>query len=128
MVILPAIMSGLFNFLIFLKATSYTQHMNKLSVLSSNSNYLNTRDARLLKHMLFIHVVFVIGWGPICLLSIVDLYIDVSFFAYLFLQLLPALSLLINMLDLFLYNHELTQYLKEQILKYFNTISNINNK
>jgi hypothetical protein len=85
---------------------------------------LNCRDVCLLKHMLFLHIVFVIGWTPISLLSIIELYIKIPVLLYLFLRLLPPISLVINILDLFIYNRELRQYFKERFLKSF--ISNSN--
>ncbi len=128
MVVLPSFLIGFFNFLLLLKVSSSTQHLTavtkRISTIHSNSKCLNTRDISLLKHMLFIHIVFVIGWAPATLLSVIGLYIEIPILLHLFLRLLPPLSLLIDIIDLFLYNHELRQYYKEEFFKYF--ISDLN--
>jgi hypothetical protein len=119
-VILPSILNGFFNFLILIKvkisSRRLSQSQMKITTINSNNKCLCSRDVCLLKHMLFIHIIFVIGWGPSSLLSLIGVYIEIPFLLDLFLRILPPLSLLINILDLFLYNHELRQYLKEQFL------------
>ncbi len=123
MVILPSMLNGIFNLLIFLKVKLSTQRLSTgtmtVSIIQSNRKCLNCRDICLLKHMIFLHIVFVIGWAPITLLSIIEMYIKIPVLVYLFLRLLPPISLLIDILDLFLYNHELRQYFKEQYSKSF---------
>jgi len=118
MVIVPSILNGFFNLLILLKVKVSSRQLSKnqmkIKTINSNGKCLCDRDVSLLKHMLFIHIVFVIGWAPINLLPLIGIYIKIPFLVDLFLRLLPPLSLLINILDLFLYNHELRQYLKEQ--------------
>jgi hypothetical protein len=122
-VILPSTLNGIFNLLIFLKVKLSTRRLSagtmKVSNIQSHQKCLNCRDVCLLKHMLFLHIVFVIGWTPINLLSIIELYIEIPVLLYLFLRLLPPISLLINILDLFIYNRELRQYFKERFLKSF---------
>jgi hypothetical protein len=128
MLILPIILNGFLNLLIFRKAHSSTHHIIALSSTksptNSKSSCLNARDARLLKQMLISFMVFVIGWGPIYILSVVGVYVRLSYLVYLSLQLLPALSLFINIVRLFFYNHKLRQYLKERIFKYLNFVPN----
>jgi hypothetical protein len=127
-VILPSILNGLFNLLILFKVKSSTHHLTQEiianSTTNSNKKYINARDTSLLKHMLFMHIVFVIGWGPGSILSIVSLYMNIPFLIHLFSRFLPALSLIIVIIDLFLYNHEVRQYLKEQFLNPFMSNSN----
>jgi hypothetical protein len=127
-VILPSMLNGIFNLLIFLKVKLSTQRLStgtmEVSIIQSKRKCLNSRDVCLLKHMIFLHIVFVIGWAPITLLSIIEIYIKIPVLVYLFIRLLPPISLLIDILDLFLYNHELRQYFKEQYLKSFISSSN----
>jgi hypothetical protein len=128
MVILPSILNGIFNLLIFLEVKLSTKRLSvekmKVPIVQSNKKGLCSRDVCLLKHMLFLHIVFVFGWVPISFLSIIEVYTKVSMELHLLLRLLPPSSLLINILDLFFYNRELRQYFKEQYSKYF--ISNSN--
>ncbi len=116
-VILPSTLNGIFNLLIFLKVKLSTQRLSagtmKVPSIQSNKKCLHSRDVCLLKHMLFLHIVFIIGWTPVTLLSIIELYIKIPVLLYLFLRLLPPISLVINILDLFIYNRELRQYFKE---------------
>ena len=73
----------------------------------------------LLKHMLFIFIVFLIGWTPVYVVSAAVSDGAISDWAVLLLQLMPVLSSLVNVVDLFLYNHDLRQYLKDQVFKAF---------
>ena len=82
------------------------------------ANRQHARDMHLLKHMLFIFIVFLIGWTPIYAISVVDLNGGIPYWVYLLLQLLPVLSSLVNVVDLFLYNHDLRQYLNEEVFKH----------
>ncbi len=82
----------------------------------ANTNRQHARDIYLLKHILFIFIVFVIGWAPIYILIAADQNGDVPTWVYLLLELLPVLSVAIDIIDLFMYNHDLRQYLKERLL------------
>jgi len=115
-VILPSIFSGIFNSLIFISVRSSTRRVHALTP-AVNSNHQNTRDIYLLKHMIFIFIIFIIGWAPIYIRSIIQLNNEVTLWFGQFLQLLPVISSLIIILDLFYYNHELRQYLKEKLPK-----------
>jgi hypothetical protein len=82
----------------------------------TNTKQQNARDVHLLKHMLFISFIFIIGWAPIYIISVMELYINVPFWVDSLLKIFPVLSSLITIMDLFLYNHDLRQYLKERFL------------
>jgi hypothetical protein len=114
-VILPSI----FNVSIYLSVRSSTRRVHALATTTpptANPNYKNARDVYLLKHMLFIFVIFVIGWTPVFILSVSNLDETAFYMAYQLLQLLPELSSLIIILDLFWYNHDLRQYLKQRLM------------
>jgi hypothetical protein len=95
MVILPSILNAVFNLSILYKVKVSTQHITavamKISTTNSNTKCIHARDVCLLKHILFIHIVFVIGWGPISLLSIIEIYVKIPFLLRVFLQLLQYL-------------------------------------
>lgn len=119
-VIFPSLLNGLLNTFILMKVRLSIRrlgkeikkpHLNRLSI-----KCLNSRDVCLLKHMLFIHIVFLLGWLPINLLWIIQIYIQISFTLYLTMQVLPAITLFINILDLYIFNHEVRQYLQQQFL------------
>jgi hypothetical protein len=119
-VILPSILGVVFNTLIFIKVRSSTRRAHTVAttmpVNATYSKQQNARDVHLLKHMLFISVVFIIGWAPVYINAAVEIYIKVPYWIDSLLQIFPVLSSLINIVDLFLYNHDLRQYLKERLL------------
>lgn len=106
--------------MIFFRVRSSTRRIQALAEESNSTpvhaNQLSVRDIRLLKHMLFIFVVSVIGWAPIYIFSLTDQPDFFSQWFFLVLQLLPVISSLINVLDLFWFNHDLREYLKERCL------------
>jgi len=83
------------------------------------TNHQNNRDIFLLKHMLVIFVVFMLGWLPYYTLEIAGLTAKMPYWELKTLEILPVLSSIIILVDLFVYNHELRQYLKEKLLKLF---------
>ena len=68
--------------------------------------------------MLFIFIVFVSGWTPVYIISMINQDATTLSKVFLYLQLLPELSSLILILDLFWYNHDLREYLTNALLKY----------
>jgi hypothetical protein len=119
-VILPSITKVFFNCIIFYSVHSSTRRIHALPPTTSataNINHRNSRDTHLLKHMLFLHFVFISGWGPVYIFSVIDVNGQVALWFYLLLQILPVISSLINIIDLFLYNHELRRYLTNRFLK-----------
>lgn len=100
---------------------SSTRRVQALATTSSsavNSNHQNARDIYLLKHMLFIFVIFVGGWTPIYIRSMI-VYDDTTLYIpALLLQFLPECSSLIVIMDLFWYNRDLRNYVKERLLHY----------
>ncbi len=80
---------------------------------------LSHRDVRLLQHMIFMFCVFVGGWAPIHIVTILMTYMTIDVMVLRLLSILAELSLLCDILDLYIYNHEIRQYLKNIILKCF---------
>ncbi|CAF1225941.1 unnamed protein product [Adineta steineri] len=119
LIILPTILNTIFNSLIFILVRSSTRRVRTLAITGTsivNSNY-NARDIHLLKHILFISVVFLLGYVPIYTIRMLYLDADVIFWASQLIQFLPALSGLIIIVDLFWYNRDLTQYIKDSIFR-----------
>jgi len=63
-------------------------------------------------------------WGPIYSVLVSDLYRQPSLTIHLILQVLPTFCLLISIVDLFWYNHELLEYMKRKFLIYFHLNQN----
>ncbi len=82
----------------------------------ANSNDYSARDIHLLKHMFFIFVVFLLGWTPICIVRLLPLNEEKTLTLSQYLLILPVFSSITIVLDLFFYNRDLTQYLKQKFL------------
>ncbi|CAF2475700.1 unnamed protein product [Rotaria sp. Silwood2] len=82
---------------------------------------ISRRDVRLLRHMMRMFCIFVGGRSPIYIVLIIAYYIHIDLIVPRFLSLLADLSLLGDILDLFIYNHELRHFFKNIILTYFRT-------
>jgi hypothetical protein len=102
-----------------LSVRSSTRRIHALTTTTSataNLNHQHARDMHLLKHMLFIFVVFVSGWAPIHIFSVIDQGGTSFDTIYVILAILATLSSLIVILDLFWYNYVLRNYLKQRLL------------
>jgi hypothetical protein len=121
-VIFPSILIIIFNALIYWTVTSSSRRVHAISTSAgavARPNQQNARDIFLLKHMSFIFVVFIVGWTPVYALQVIQLNAQTPVWLIQFLQILPVLTSIIMVVDLFIYNHELRQYLKEKIVKIF---------
>jgi hypothetical protein len=120
-VILPSFFKIVFNSMIFFFVRSSTRRVHAAATATTssvaNTNLQHARDMYLVKHMVFIFIVFLIGWAPVYFESATHFREGIPMWVYFLLQILPVFSLLINILDLFMYNHDLRKYLKEQIFK-----------
>jgi len=105
----------------FVRSSTRRVHAAATATKSSvaNTNLQHARDMYLVKHMVFIFIVFLIGWAPIYILAVIRFSFSggLPTGVYLLLQMLPVFSTLTNIVDLFIYNHDLRQYFKEQIFK-----------
>ncbi|CAF1249868.1 unnamed protein product [Adineta steineri] len=118
--ILPAIFLAITNSIIFKfvrRSTRRVLPMNNEHQTPATS--LNHRDARLLKHMLFMFAAFFCGWIPVYIMSVI--YWDgkgISNVAYHGVLMLPIVGLVIDIVELFLYNHELRTYFIAKVRSY----------
>ncbi|CAF0828733.1 unnamed protein product [Adineta steineri] len=121
-IIVPLILNAISNSLIFITVRSSSRRVAQAVAATTGPtakiNHSSSRDTRLLKHMLFIFVAYIIGWLPVsCILLLnVDVYVNLT--VSQFLRLLPVISSFITIFDLFFYNRDLTKYLTENFFKY----------
>ncbi|CAF0855901.1 unnamed protein product [Adineta steineri] len=105
-VIIPSIVNILFNSLIFMSVRSSTRRINALATTTTKTSVTNTthqdkRDIYLLKHIVFMFIVFISGWAPVyTVFIVVDFANPIGLWLTLLLQFLPALSLLITLIYL----------------------------
>jgi hypothetical protein len=117
-VILPLIIIAIFNAIIFLKVRSSSRRIHTTALPSTaaiDRRQQNARDVHLLKHMLFMFVVFIMGWAPIYTYSLIVQNPYSYYLLFIVLQVLPVFSVVVDILDLFLYNHDIRQYYKARI-------------
>lgn len=68
--------------------------------------------------MIFMFCLFVGGWSPVCIHSIVTAVLDYYDTTLSILALIAELSLLCCVVNLYVYNHDLRLYLKNQLVKF----------
>ncbi len=103
------------NGIIFNYALRSTRRVQPVNGEGVPASALGSRDAHILKHMIFIFVVFFCGLVPTYIIAVIDWNgTTVSYIVLHGLQVLPVVSLFIDVIDLFLYNHELRRYLTNQ--------------
>ena len=77
----------------------------------SQRRRVSRRDVHLLQHTIVMFGVLLSGWVPVLLLRIVSYYKPVSFSVECGFGLWVQVALLLDMIDLFLYNHGVRKYL-----------------
>ncbi|UJR38845.1 hypothetical protein I4U23_031510 [Adineta vaga] len=122
-VTIPVIVNIIFNGIIAVFVRSSSRRVHEVNVVitsATNKNHQqHRRDIKLLKHIIFLFIVFILGWGPIYIvLTLRDIILPD--FLYNVLQILPTFTITIQIIDLFIYNHEVRQYWKERINRCFN--------
>ena len=118
-VVMPSFLMLVFNALILLTVRSFTRRVHatvNTAVVFPASNFrrLNARDVSLLKHMAFLLVVFMIGWAPIYIVLLGDVSLSTPPWIVALVYALPVMSAVIQVIDLFMYNRDLRQYIREQ--------------
>lgn len=77
------------------------------------------RDIHLLKHIIFVFLLFISGWTSTYIFLVIDPIEYMSSWISLLLRLLSLFSSLINIVDLFLNNHEIRQHFTERFANCF---------
>ena len=123
-VVVPSLLNIIFNSIIIFSVRSSTRRVHMVLPIRDNTYQQHTRDVYLLKHILFIYVVFMIGWAPIYIVLAIDAKTRIQIWIYLLLQIPPVMSAAIQTFDLFIYNREVRQYLREKIFQLLHCIFN----
>ena len=77
----------------------------------SQRRRVSRRDVHLLQHMLVMFGVLLSGWVPIAILRIVRYYTSMDYRVPRLVAIWGQIALLVDMIDLFLYNHGVRKYL-----------------
>ena len=116
-VVIPSLICLINNIIIFKYVHSITNRIHSQSTVSNNNHHqgINRRDLHLLRHMIIMFCIFVGEWSPIYLYTLIYFQYDVNSITFTILTLLAQLSLLLNIMNLFLYNHKLREYFQNRI-------------
>jgi hypothetical protein len=124
-VILPLLMNIVLNICIFVyvrKSSNRVRAQDISAVTSGNHNQhprISRRDISLLKQMIFIFTMFIVGWTPALIINTVNVVIFVDFIILMVSLYLSAVCLLALIINLFIYNHEIRQYVFDSIRRCF---------
>ncbi|UJR14440.1 hypothetical protein I4U23_001437 [Adineta vaga] len=125
-IIIPSTINIILNGLIFLHVRSSTRRVlpQVFSVINTgiNSNQqgkIGRREIVLLQRMIFTFVIFILGWSPVYLSNIVNLYITVDVISNGILVLICEIAALSLVFNLVVFNRELRQYISDKIQFYF---------
>lgn len=94
------------------------QSPNNTNIIHQQTK-ISHRDIHLIRNMFLMLCIFVGGYGPIHITTIIINYIPVSVMVMRVLSFIAELSLLFNIISMFVYNHQLRDYLKHNVLKCF---------
>jgi len=119
-VVIPSIMCSVTNMLIYHHVRS-SSHRIQPETISKNveQTKFSHRDIFLLRHMVLMFCIFVGGWTPVYIIPVIEYYTPVNSIASSSSTIWCELSVLFDIIDLFLYNHELRKYLKDICLRCF---------
>lgn len=102
------------NLLIYRHVRSSTRRIQpQAGPANVQQKKLNQRDMVLLRHMGLMFFVFIGGWAPVFLISVISDYVFVHSIIDSSFTVWCELALLFDIIDLYLYNHELRKYLKD---------------
>lgn len=124
-VLLPILINMILNICIFIHVRRSTRRIRSQTI-SSLPNGVNNpqpkisrRDISLLKHMIFMFIMFIVGWIPTFIIHIADILHSVSTLIEGIILFLGEVCLLSLVINLFVYNHEIRQFLFNRIRRCF---------
>jgi hypothetical protein len=121
-IIVPVFSNIILNTFIFVHVRAFTRRVEPHAlgtVINVNSNNqqlrISRREIALLKQMIFLFLTFIIGWSPMYFTLIINQFIYVDQIVYECMVLVCEISLLSLIINLFLCNQKLRQYLFNKI-------------
>ncbi|CAF1541032.1 unnamed protein product [Rotaria sp. Silwood1] len=123
MLIIPSIIYFLTNILIYYHVRSSSRRIRPQMIFHNVQQIkISRRDVYLLRHIVLMFCIFVAGWAPTCILPIMNYFIYINYLSYAISTIWCELALLINIIDLFLYNYKIRKYLRSICLRCFTKI------
>ncbi|CAF1337804.1 unnamed protein product, partial [Adineta steineri] len=94
-------------------------HPQAISALTSDVTAqqpkISRREISLLRQMIFMFLMFIGGWTPVYIVNILDAATDLNFMIVQIAVIFSQICVLGIVINLFIYNHELRQYLSNKI-------------
>jgi hypothetical protein len=123
-IVIPSLTCLVINSIIFTHVYRSSRRIQPQNVTSLTTvrnpqqpKIVSRRDIHLLRHMILMFSAFVIGWGPVYLILIIMNQITLDPLILRFFSLLAEISIFCDIIDLYLYNHALRQYLQGMIIR-----------
>jgi hypothetical protein len=117
--IVPTVLFLVINGFILFRARSSSRRVAP-SNAANHTSLVNNRDIRVTKRMHILLALFLLGWSPVYILFTIQnsysMWVE-------YLKLLAELSLLGEIINLFMYNYKVSSYLKDKILHCIDTIA-----
>ncbi|CAF0849598.1 unnamed protein product [Adineta steineri] len=125
-VVAPTLINTILNILIFIHVRSSSRRINPHTTDTSintiaqgekqeRQQLVSRRELALLRQMTFTFVVFITGWFPIFAVIIISYFINIDSTISAAFAMLSQLCILSIIINLFIYNHELKEYLLNKI-------------
>ncbi len=124
-VFMPTLINTIVNGRIFLHVRSSVHRIQPTTVTAfTNANNprkpkISRREISLLRRMIFMFLMFIGGWGPVYLVIIFSYVVYLDPIIFQFTVLLGELTILSIIINLFMCNHELKEYLLNKIKTLF---------
>ena len=123
-IVIPSLACLVINIIIFThvyRSSLRVQPQNVTSLTTvghrQQPKIVSRRDIYLLRHMILMFSAFFIGWGPVYLIAVIMFQITLDPLILRFFSLLAEISLFCDIIDVYLYNHALRQYLQGMVLR-----------
>lgn len=125
-VVIPSFACLTLNLMIFKYVRSSSKRVQAIShgitqtELGSNGSALTVvsqRDLRLLRHIIVMFCIFICGWSPVYIYAVVLPDMSFASLTITILILVAEVALLVDILNLYFYNKELRQQLKNFICR-----------
>ena len=122
-VIIPSLICSIAHLIVFNYVRSSSRRIQPSFQITTNhlNNHqqqrINRRDTHLLRHMIIMFSIFVGGWSPIYIYTIINPDISLSLLLPSLFTLLAQSCLQCDIINLFIYNHELSKYLQNIVCK-----------
>jgi hypothetical protein len=125
-VVLPSLINTILNILIFLHVRASTRRILadtksvSINVTSQQQpqqqqlqsiSVISHRELVMLRQMIFIFIVFITGWSPVFVITIIRHFVSFDTMFTSMAAILSQLCILTIIFNLFLYNHELRDFL-----------------